>query len=452
MATIVPFRALRYDPARVSLSEVVTQPYDKITPEMQSRYYDLSPYNLVRIILGRSQPSDGAEDSVYGRAANYFLDWRKQGIFLQDAQPSIYLYHQRFDRPDEPSGTPIERQGFIALGRIEDYDAGIVFRHEQTLAKPKADRLQLLRATRAHFGQIFMLYSDPTRELDDLLVPNGEPTIEVKDEHNVLHRVWKISDPSRTSLLASKMESRKLIIADGHHRYETALAYRNERREKKNGLGQKTPTPIAEEISLTPSGGDAPFDYMMMTFVNMESSGLTILPTHRVVHGLTNFSPEDFLQQVNNFFDVDQVFGTLDPHRATAILSEAASSGTTVLLAVTSVGSFMLRLRSGASDNILSAYSPLQRQLDVVQLHAVILNHVLGISQQAIRDQRNITYIRSSADALLSVREGANVAFLMNPVRPQQVRDVAFAREVLPQKSTDFYPKLLSGLTIYALE
>jgi len=171
-----------------------------------------------------------------------------------------------------------------------------------------------------------------------------------------------------------------------------------------------------------------------------------------VVHGLTNFSPEDFLQQVNNFFDVDQVFGTLDPHRATAILSEAASSGTTVLLAVTSVGSFMLRLRSGASDNILSAYSPLQRQLDVVQLHAVILNHVLGISQQAIRDQRNITYIRSSADALLSVREGANVAFLMNPVRPQQVRDVAFAGEVLPQKSTDFYPKLLSGLTIYALE
>lgn len=452
MATIVPFRALRYDPARVSLSEVVTQPYDKITPEMQSRYYDLGPYNLVRIILGRRQPADDDRDNIYSRAANYFLDWRKKGIFLQDAHPSIYLYHQRFSRPDDPSSPAIERQGFIALGRIEDYDAGIVFRHEQTLAKPKADRLQLLRATRAHFGQIFMLYSDPSGELVDLLVPDTEPEVEVADEHNVLHRLWRISDPARTSLLAAKMGSRKLIIADGHHRYETALAYRNERREKGNSPGPKTPTPVAQKLPRAKAGGDAPFDYMMMTFVNMESSGLTILPTHRVVHGLANFNPENFLQQVNQFFDVDQIFGALEPNRATALLSEAAAAGATVLLAVTSVGSFLLRLRPGASDTILAAYSPLQRQLDVVQLHGVILNHVLGISQQAITEQQNITYMRSSADAMMSVREGANVAFLMNPVRAEQVRDIAFAGEVLPQKSTDFYPKLLSGLTIYALD
>src|SRR5215831_1531455 len=168
MAHIVPFRALRYDPKRVNPAAVITQPYDKITPEGQDRYYAISPYNLVRLILGKREPADNEQQNVYSRAANFFSDWRRQGIFLQDPQPSLYVYSQRFTVPG--TSTMAERRGFIALGRVEDYSAGVVFRHEQTLAKPKADRLQLLRSTRAHFGQIFMLYSDPSAEIETALV------------------------------------------------------------------------------------------------------------------------------------------------------------------------------------------------------------------------------------------------------------------------------------------
>ena len=171
MAYIAPFRALSYDPARVDLTQVVTQPYDKISPEMQNRYYDASPHNLVRIILGKAQPTDNLRENIYTRAAASFQNWRQQGIFRQDPQQSLYQYTQRFQTPG--GGPELERRGFIALGRIEDYSAGIVHRHEQTLAKPKADRLELLRATRAHFGQLFMLYSDPAGEVDELLSANS---------------------------------------------------------------------------------------------------------------------------------------------------------------------------------------------------------------------------------------------------------------------------------------
>ena len=167
MAHIAPFRALRYDPAKVSLYQVATQPYDKISPQMQEDYYSASPYNLVRIILGKREPTDTNQENPYSRAAGFFHDWRRQGVFLQDSQPSLYLYVERFTVPG--SKTELERRGFIALGKIEDYSAGVVFRHEQNLAKPKADRLDLLRATRAHFGQIFMLYTDPAGEVEGLI-------------------------------------------------------------------------------------------------------------------------------------------------------------------------------------------------------------------------------------------------------------------------------------------
>src|SRR5579872_4624406 len=179
MAYIAPFRALRYDPARVDLSQVVTQPYDKITAEMQNRYYDADPHNLVRIILGKSQPADHLEENIYTRAARSYNDWRKQGVLLQDPQQSLYQYVQRFQPPG--GGPELERRGFIGLGKIEDYSAKVVHRHEQTLAKPKADRLELLRATRAHFGQLFMLYRDPAAEIDALLRQEDPPALEVRD-------------------------------------------------------------------------------------------------------------------------------------------------------------------------------------------------------------------------------------------------------------------------------
>lgn len=443
MAHIEPFRAVRYDPAKVPVSSVATQPYDKITPEMQERYYRASPYNLVRIILGKRQPNDSPNDNPYTRAAAFFRDWSRQGVLRQDAKPSIYRYVQRFGAPSSArtDGLQFERQGFIALGKVEDYSAGVVFRHEQTLAKPKADRLDLLRATRAHFGQIFMLYSDPAAEIEQGLTPSEPPEIELQDEYGVLHQVWPIADPKIIDHLRQKMQDKKLIIADGHHRYETALTYRNERRSE----NQSTTTDTRDHE------GRPPYEFAMMTFVNMDSPGLLILPTHRVVHGLGDFSVADFRSGSSKFFSVEEADSALTPARAVSILKEAGQTGTAIL-AVTRDRVFLLS-RPANPEQVFQNVSVRQRALDVVQLHKCLLESVLGISEEAIREQRNISYIRDAAEALKVVRSGeANVAFLMNPVRIQQMRDIAFAGEVLPQKSTDFYPKLLSGLTIYALE
>jgi uncharacterized protein (DUF1015 family) len=446
MAHIEPFRALRYNPAKVRLPAVATQPYDKITPGMQERYYSASPYNLVRIILGKRHPDDSPGDDPYTRAAASFRDWRREGIFLQDPDPSIYRYSQQFSAPANAPNNALqfERQGFIALGRIEDYPAGVVFRHEQTLAKPKADRLDLLRATKAHFGQIFMLYSDPGAEIDQALASSDPPTLEMCDEHGVLHRVWKISDSGTIELVRKKMRDKKLIIADGHHRYETALTYRNECRAGIQGSLAKA----AEQRS---DPRLAPYDFVMMTFVNMDSPGLVILPTHRVVQGLSSFSPDSFSAGAAKFFTVDETDPSVSPERAMAKLREAGQAGTAIL-AATRERAFLLS-RPKPAPEIFENVSIRQQGLDVVQLHKCLLQQVLGISEAAIRDQANVTYVRDAAEALNLTRSGqANVAFLMNPVRIEQVRDIAFGGEVLPQKSTDFYPKLLSGLTIYALE
>ncbi len=431
MAIISAFRAWRYDPERVPVEHAVTQPYDKITPAMQDRYYESSPYNLVRIILGKRLPEDGEADNVYSRAAASFRGWRQAGVLRRDAEPSIYRYSQEFT----VAGGKLERRGFIALGRIESYSAGVVFRHEQTLSKPKADRLDLLRATRAHFGQIFMLYGGGGK-VDALLDSAAAPEIEVSDEYGVRHRLWKISDTAIIAQVQHEMRDKKLIIADGHHRYETALSYRNQR----------------QADAETGAGLSAPYDSVMMTFVDMDRPGLVILPTHRLVFGLPSFSAEQFQSEARKFFNVEEVDAGVDAVRATAILKNAGYSGT-ALLAVTAQRAFLLHTPKAFGTGVFGKISLRQQALDVVQLHKCILEGVLKISEEAIRDQQNVSYCREAAEALAQVRGGqVQAAFLMNPVRIEQVRDLALAGEVLPQKSTDFFPKLLSGLTIYALD
>ena len=438
MADIQPFRAFRYDPQQVSPSQVVTQPYDKITPALQDRYYAASPHNLVRIILGRREQNDNPANNVYSRAAAHFREWREKGVLRQDPLPSIYLYTQRFTLPN--SSQEMERRGFIALGRIEDYAAGVVFRHEQTLAKPKADRLDLLRATRAHFGQIFMLYED-SGQIESLLTTDANPDMEVTDEYGVIHRVWEVTDPNLIKAVQSAMSDKKLIIADGHHRYETALTYRNERR--------------AGESSARSDPASSPSEFVMMTFVNMNSPALVILPTHRLVHSLPSFSEEAFRSSARAFFDVDEIDASLDATRATAMLRESGRCGTTIL-AATAKRAFLLHHPNPNAPQIFNGLSIRQQGLDVVQLHKCLLERVLHLSEESIRNQQNISYVRAAAEALAQVRNPenshANIAFLLNPCRMAQVRDIAFAGEVMPQKSTDFYPKLLSGLTVYALD
>jgi uncharacterized protein (DUF1015 family) len=304
---------------------------------------------------------------------------------------------------------------------------------------------------RAQTGQLFMLYSDPAGDIDLLLEnatlmasPGGtrqseadaamavEPDISVTDEYGVLHRVWCISDPKVIKAIQQKMADKKLIIADGHHRYETALNYRNERRAEGKG-----------------GDPNAASEFAMMTFVNMDSRGLVILPTHRVVFGLENYDREKFLDRARKFFEVVPSPGHCSD--MVSRLREAGRHGST-LLAISGDACFLLHARDGAADQLLKDVPPLQRQLDVVQLHKVLLEHVLGLSEESIRQQEHISYHREPEEALAKVREGANVAFLMNPIKMEQLREVTFGGGVLPQKSTDFYPKLLSGLTIYTTE
>ena len=434
MAEIIPFQAVRYDSQQVKLEDVLTQPYDKITPEMQATYYERSPHNLVRIILGKPGETDTSTFNVYTRAAEYLHDWRSAGLLVKDETPAIFIYSQTFTVPG--TRDVAERRGIIALGRLHDYSDGVVFRHEQTLSKPRQDRLNLLRATRAHFGQIFMLYSDSEGEIEGLLQAKTkeEPETSVLDEYETLHRLWRIGDPALIDAVQHKMQSKKLLIADGHHRYETALAYRNERRSAASG-----------------SGPNAPYEYVMMTLVPMESRGLVILPTHRIVHDLPTFDRENMLEHAAPFFDIDRIDLRTETRSATTLLGQAGAN-CTAFVAVTRQGPYLMRAKRGMIRDALNELPAHQRELDVVQLHRILLQGVLGISEEAIRNQEHVRYERDAFQAISWVRQGANVAFLMNPARIDQVRDVAFSGEVLPQKSTDFYPKLLSGLTIYALE
>jgi uncharacterized protein (DUF1015 family) len=448
MADIRSFRALRYDPRRVPLAEVVTQPYDKITPAMQAGYYGANPFNLVRIILGRKNESDTPTDNVYTRAAAYGREWRQDGISRQDEAPSIYPYAQVFATP---AGKKLERRGFIALGRVEDYAAKVVFRHEQTLAKPKADRLELLRATRVHYEQLFLLYEDQG-EVDGLLKTASTPDIDVNDEYDVAHRVWQVSDAGVIAAVQERMRDKRLVIADGHHRYETALNFRNECRAAEfPGLAKEArPFDKLRAGSGASAALDAPHEFVMMTFVNMNDPGLLVLPTHRVVHSLKSFSADEFQKAAQAYFSVEKIGAELDAARATALLHERGKSGT-ALLAVTANQAFSLH--SPKDSPRLAGLSERQRSLDVVQLHKNLLEGVLGLSEESIRNQENLSYLREASEALERVRQGsAQIAFLMNPCPVKQVRDVAFAGEVMPQKSTDFYPKLLSGLTAYALD
>ena len=442
MAEIFPFAAYRYNLDRVNLPDVITQPYDKITPSMQERYVQNSPYNLIAVEKGQPTPADSPSDNVYTRAERALAAWIRDGILLRDSAPGIYVYSQEYSVPGATERRT--RQGFIALGRVEDYAAGVVFRHEQTLAGPKVDRLELLRHTRTHTGQLFMLYDDPQRRVDTLLLAAARSVtpVEARDEYGVLHRLWPVFDPLVISGVVREMASQKLVIADGHHRYETSLAYRDECRAKS---GRSDP--------------NAPYEKSMMTLFNTHGEGLLILPTHRVVAHLSVFNAETLRSNVSGTFDAQSYSFSSGAARAAAYsqfrrtLAARGHEGRAIGMYAPGVFT-LLTLRSSidlASE--LPGLSPAQRDLDVVLLHRLLLEKGLGITPAAVVAERNITYERDMEAAVAAVDDGrAQVCFLLNPVSVEQVTHIALAGEVLPQKSTDFYPKLLSGLTLYRLD
>ena len=486
MAQVFPFRAFSYNPARAPFERVLTQPYDKISPAMQEKYYAADPHNLIAVEKGRSLPEDTPQNNVYTRAAASLDDWIRNGIVQQDPSPSFYVYSQEYTVPGAEERRT--RRGFIGAGQLEDYSARVVFRHEQTLSGPKADRLELLRRTQTHTGQLFMLYSDPQRAVDEILseAESSAPETELRDEYGVTHRLWLISRPERFAAIQKAMHDQKLVIADGHHRYETALAYRNECRSR------------AGKTDL-----EAPFERVMMTFINTHSEGLTILPTHRVASHIHDFSWPAVRRHLEPWFAAEEFPFSSDAQKAEArrkflacLTSARGEHDLSVSNAVgaSNVGApnavarhdasattrprsdvsvpdrvtaraigvysaadsqkcafYVLTLRDGVNlAQLLPNVSPLQRELDVVLLHEGILEPALGITPQAVTAEAHLTYEREAAAALDAVDFGrAQISFLLNPCAVDQVMKIATAGEVLPQKSTDFYPKLLSGITMY---
>jgi uncharacterized protein (DUF1015 family) len=447
MALVQPFRAYRYNPAVVSYDRVLTQPYDKITPARQEEYYAADPHNLITIEKGRVHNDDTPQNNVYIRAAASLRSWIGEKVVQQDLAPAFYAYSQEFTVPG--SSLRRTRRGFIGAGRLEEYSANIIFRHEHTLSGPKADRLELLRHTRTHTGQLFMLYSDPKRLADRVLdgvETSQQPATQLIDEYGVTHRLWLVAEPERIAAIQKALADQKLVIADGHHRYETSLNFRNECRTR---AGKLIP--------------DAPCEFSMMTFINARSEGLTILPTHRVVANLRDFSWSAIRRYLEPWFATEVFAFGGDAERVAAQANflkklNAAKAQRAIgvfLQPEHGVRAFYILTFRPEADiaQILPGLSPLQRQLDVVLLHQGILGPALGITPQAVASEANLTYEREAAIALDAVSRGAaQVAFLLNAVDVDLVMRVATAGEVMPQKSTDFYPKLLSGITMYRIE
>ena len=455
MAQVYPFQAFRYNPQRVPADRVLTQPYDKISPSMQESYYAADRHNLITIEKGRVYPTDSPQNNVYTRAAAALESWMRENIVAEDSAPAFYAYSQEYSVPG--SSEQRTRRGFIGAGKLEEYSAGVVFRHEHTLSGPKADRLELLRHTHTSTGQLFMLYSDPQQRIDAILKDAesaGPPATELRDEFGVVHRLWVIADPQRTTAIQGVMQDQKLVIADGHHRYETALNYRNECHQH-----ARSPHP-APYLANT---GLASYDLAMMTFVNTCSEGLTILPTHRLAANLHDFSWTEARRYLEPWFEAQSFPFADERHRAEAqqkFLAHLHQSRAQRAIGIYPSAEpekrayYVLTLRRGVDlSQLLPTVSPLQRELDVVLLHDGILEPAFGITPQAVTAEKNLTYEREAYAALDAVDRGvAQIAFLLNPVYVDQVMRVATSGEVMPQKSTDFYPKLLSGIAMYRVD
>lgn len=424
MAEIKPFRALRYTPAAGDIAELTCPPYDIISEEQRRTYLSENPYNVVRLELPKG-------DRPYEEAGETLRKWIRDSVLKRDTDPGLYIYEEEFTAYGEQKKV----RGLICLVKLEEYEKGVVLPHEETLSKAKEDRFNLMKKTFCNFSQIYSLYRDEERRTLNRLdaLSTGKPRYEFSDGE-VTHRLWLVNDAVAVREICGDFTDRRLFIADGHHRYETALRFRDWCR--------------SEEISK--EGGDP--DYVMMMLVDMASEGLVVFPTHRLVFGLKNFSEDALLKDCEEFFDVipRENLAEMKPNldalyrqgkKAFACYCGGNRWNLLILRDETSVARF------------LPDKSEAYRDLDVTVLHSLILERILGIDAENMAQQVNLTYTRSVKDAVASVQDGTSqCAFLLNPTRVRQIRDVAAAGEKMPQKSTYFYPKLITGLVMNQMD
>lgn len=445
MAEIVPFRALRYNPRFVpDLKLVVAPPYDVISPEAQERYHARHPHNVVRLILSKEGEAGTPDRDRYARAARTFAAWQAEGILARDPQPGIYVSEQEFSLGAEHR---LRRRGFMALVRLARYEEKIVFPHERTFAKYREDRLRLMRACPANLDPVFGFYpgpDDPIRAILDRCM-EADPRVQLVDEDGIGHRMWILREPAGVAELARAFRDRPIIIADGHHRYETALSFRDER----GGQGPRS----------AGSGPGRLHDFVLMYLVSAEDPGLVILPTHRVIRQRPALARDDLRRALERHFRLE-VF-PLDPGNPVLSLRIALADihrrrREAVAFGLYAGGAEVLLLELADAtvgrDLVAAGHSPEFARLDVAVLHRVVIEKILGIQPTGQADD-SIQYTRDEGQALAAVASGeAHLALFQNPPRVAQVQAVALAGERMPQKSTFFYPKVLSGLVINPLE
>ena len=447
MADIAPLTPLRYDLSRLSggLGAVVAPPYDVIGPDERAALAARNPHNVVRLIV-----PEGEGDARYANAAALLGDWRRSGALLRDSEPAFYRYDQTFVPPgsDGAAGASparglraITRRGFLALVRVVPFSERIVLPHERTLSGPKEDRLKLFRATETNLSPGFMLYRDPRGQLDSPL-ETGHVVTEFSTADGVHHVLAKVTAPDAVRAIAEGIERSTLLIADGHHRYETALAYSRE-------VDAAHPNASAR----------AEHRYFMTFLVNGDDPNLVVFPTHRFVHSLPSFSFDDLLTHANKTFIVRALDRGVDAAGVAAGLRDAGASGPSVAVASGDGRVALLTVRGDvdlATHPTLGHRPEVLRTTDITILHAGILEHLLGITPEAQAAKTNLWYPQDTRAALAQLRGGGPTAgqllFVMNPTPVDDVRRVAEAGEVMPQKSTFFYPKVLTGLAIHTLE
>ena len=426
MAIIRPFGAVQYNQAKIGdLSAVVAPPYDVISPEDREWYYNRHPNNVIGLIL----PKEDASCSKYERAAACLNDWLKAGILVRDDKPCLYACEQEY----EIRGQRKKRLGFTCLVHLEDFERRTVLPHENILARPLEDRLNLIRATQANFDSVFGLHA--SGRTADILKPflSGPPDASAVDRDGVRCDVRRISDPAAVEAIVEALAGEAIVIADGHHRYSAALAYRDEMRAR---AGTADP--------------DAPYEFVMMTLVSLEDEGLVVLPTHRLVRNLRNFDADSFLLQIGELFDAKAT----PPDRLEETVESLAFEDHVFGLYLGGDRSYVLKLKRTVRPEQLidSPGSDALKRLDVSVLHSLVLEGLLGIGAKDLSAQSSLSYTRNPDEAMTSVDRGEyRMLILMNPPRVEEVKAVAAAGDRMPQKSTFFYPKLLTGMVMRTL-
>lgn len=425
LADIKPFKGILFNKGIIGdMETVVAPPYDVISDEEQKRLLKENKFNVVRLILPQ-----GSLASKYARASEAFNSWLEKGILIRDIEPAIYIYEQEYRVKNKQR----KRLGFIALVKLEDFSTGKVKAHEKTLKGPKDDRLRLIRACRANFSQIFSLFSDPERTVDRVLEEHTKekPRIDIRVD-GVTHRLWTINNTEAIQLITGLMRDKQLFIADGHHRYETALNFRNEMR-----------------LATGDTSTEAPYDYTMMMFVNMDSEGLTILSTHRALKNLPKINYDKFKDNLKQIFDIEKL------PSIESVMSKLSDKQSTHAIGLYYGADNFYLLQVKNEDSIVTLLDVKQSRewklLDVTILHQVIINRILGFGGTNI--ENSIKFTTDEHEAVSAVANGTHqMAFFLNPTKISSVKEIASAGEIMPQKSTYFYPKLLTGLVFNKLE